>query len=123
MGGYEVKGLRQAVRALQKAGADASDLTELMYAIGEMVVRATQPPIGPTRRLAGSVRAGRSKNKAVVRAGGARVPYAGPIHFGWPARNIKPQPFLTKTAEEKQPEAVRMIDQGMGDLLRKNGLK
>jgi len=38
-----------------------------------------------------------------VQAGRASVPYAGPIHWGWPARNIEPQPFLTDAAVATEP--------------------
>jgi hypothetical protein len=30
------------------------------------------------------------------------VPYAGPIHWGWPARHIKAQPWLADTAASTQ---------------------
>jgi hypothetical protein len=39
----------------------------------------------------------------VVSAGGARLPYAGPIHWGWPSRGIAAQPFIAATAQDTQP--------------------
>ena len=53
--------------------------------------------------LAGSVRGNQAKTMAAVRAGGARVPYAGPIHWGWPRRNIAAQPFLVDAAHVTEP--------------------
>ena len=38
--------------------------------------------------------------------GRASVPYAGAIHWGWPARNIRAQPFLTNAAASTEPTWV-----------------
>lgn len=115
------EGLSKAIRAMEKAGADSQDLKQLMYDIGMIVVRAAQPPV-LTGRLQASIRAGRGKTKAVVRAGGARVPYAGVIHYGWPARDIAPQPFLLDALQRKRGEAFQKIESGIEDVLRKNNL-
>ncbi|MGO1048802.1 HK97 gp10 family phage protein [Crossiella sp. CA198] len=49
-----------------------------------------------TGRLAASVRGTASESKAYVMAGtSARVPYAGPIHFGVPASRIRPPRNIT----------------------------
>jgi hypothetical protein len=34
------------------------------------------------------------------------APYAGPIHWGWRARNIKPNPFLIRGAEATVDEWI-----------------
>lgn len=117
-----VEGLGRTLRALSKAGADAEDMRNLMHAIGNMVIQAAHPPIGPTGRLSGSLRAGKGKTKAVVRAGGARAKYAGVIHYGWPARNIRPNPFLTRAVQATRGTAVSMLDDGLADILRNNDL-
>ena len=36
-------------------------------------------------------------------AGGASLPYAGPIHWGWPARRIEAQPFIADAAQATEP--------------------
>ena len=115
------EGFAKAVRALEKAGADSTDMKQLMYEIGMLVVRASQPPV-LSGRLASSIRAGRGKTKAVVRAGGARVPYAGVIHYGYPARNIEPQPFLLEALQDKRGDAFKKLQDGIDDILRKNNL-
>jgi hypothetical protein len=62
---------------------------------------------GPRRR-SGPRRTGRwpprcagsgTQTAAIVRAGRAAVPYAGPIHWGWRARHIKAQPWLYDAIE------------------------
>lgn len=117
-----IEGLGQTLRKLSKAGADATDMKDLMHSIGMLVVNAASPPVGATGKLAGSLRAGRGKTKAVVRAGGARVPYAGVIHYGWPARNIAPNPFITDALRKQQGAAFSMLEDGIQAILRKNDL-
>lgn len=115
------QGLARTARALEKAGADSTDMKQLMHDIGMIVVRASQPPV-LTGRLASSLRAGRGKTKAVVRAGGARVPYAPVIHYGWSTRNIEPQPFLLTALQRKRGDVFNELDDGITDILRKNNL-
>ncbi len=116
-----VTGLRQTVRQLSKAGADAEDLKDLMHHLGTLVVRAANPP-ALTGALTGTIRAGRGKTKAVVRAGGAKAKYAGVIHYGWPARNIAPRPFLTEALNRERPDILQALDEGISDLLKKHHL-
>jgi len=61
-------------------------------------------PVGETGRLLGSIGARAGETWAEVKAGGASVPYAGPIHWGWPDRNIAPHKFIYKAADESQAE-------------------
>lgn len=116
-----VEGLSKTVRQLSKAGASAEDLKELMHSIGQLVVDASDVPT-VSGRLAATVRAGRGKTKAVVRAGGARAPYAGVRHYGWPARGIAPAPFLTDALDRRRSAILAALDQGIGDLLAKHDL-
>lgn len=120
-GAVRVDGLRELNRALSKAQADAGDQKELMHELGMLVVRGAQPPV-LNGVLETTIRAGRGKTKAVVRAGGARAPYAGVQHYGWPAHNIEPQPFLLNSLTSHTAEIVERLDKGMGEILKKNGL-
>lgn len=85
---------------MKKAGVDLTELKATNAKVAGIVATRGrgEAPVGPTGRLAGSVRPGATKTMAVVRAGYARVPYAGPIHWGWPKRNIEAQPFLSEAA-------------------------
>ena len=119
--GVRVKGLKKTLRHLEKAGADAEDMRDLMHKLGKIVADAAQPP-SASGTLADTIRPGRGKTKAVVRAGGAKAPYAGVIHYGWPARNIAPQPFLTDALRAKRAEVFRALDRGIADILSANAL-
>ena len=52
-------------------------------------------------------------------AGRKAVPYAGPIHFGWPARNIEPQPFLYDALDDKADEVAHLYGLGIEVLVDK----
>lgn len=99
-----VEGARQLRRALSRAGDDLADLRDANAQAAAVASRAGAAR-APRRSgtLAASVRPGATKTQAVIRAGGARVPYAGPIHWGWPARHIAPQPFLSEGAQATEP--------------------
>lgn len=116
-----VRGLNRTLRALSRAGADAQDMKDLMHALGEMVVSAAQVPT-LSGRLAGTLRAGRGKTKAVIRAGGARAPYAGVIHYGNPAHAIASHPFLVDALRRERTNVLTAFDAGIADLLKKNDL-
>jgi hypothetical protein len=76
-------------------GVDVADLKAAHAAIAQLVVTRALPN-APRRSgaLAASVRGAGQAGAAVVRAGRASVPYANPIHWGWPSRHITAQPFL-----------------------------
>lgn len=50
------------------------------------------------------VRTGKLRASGIVLEGAVQftVAYAAPIHWGWRARNISPQPFLTQGIEASQ---------------------
>lgn len=125
-GGLQIRitGLSKTLKAMEAAGTDAESMRDLMHAIGMIVVGAARPrtPV-LTGSLAGTLRAGRGKTKAVARAGRASVPYAGPIHYGWPRRNISPQPFLVAAFQSQRGQVFQALDDGIGALLEKNQLK
>lgn len=119
----EVKGLSETLKALDMAGADAKDMRELMHSTGNIVVRAAMA-LAPVEsgRMVSTLRAGRGKTKAVVRAGNMRLPYTGVVHYGNPRRGSKASMFLVKALESKRGEALSHIEQGLKELLRKNRL-
>lgn len=97
-------GLRQFRRDLKRMGGNMADLKSAAAAAGE-IVAAEARRRAPKRsgRLAASVRTAKAAGGVAVRVGGARAPYAGPIHWGWPARKIQSQPFVTDAAHATEP--------------------
>lgn len=90
----EVDGLRKLRAGLKAAGLTVDDLKAAHAEVARTVVAAAQARVPRrTGRLASSLRGSGQAGAAVVRAGAAAVPYAGPIHWGWPSRHITAQPF------------------------------
>ena len=114
--------MRELNKALVQAAEDSKDLSKLMHDSGMIVVRAAKPP-RRTGNLANSLRAGRGKTKAVVRAGdNGSIPYGRVIEYGWEARGISPTLFLNKARAEKANEIERAVYGGIDDIIRKNKL-
>lgn len=121
--GFRVEGLTQVVRALQGLGLEVDDLKAAFSKIADEGARVASGFVrSRTGRLAGDVRGNRAKSKAVVTAGRASVPYAGPINYGWPARNIAPQAFMQKADEQMQPKALRLLEDEINSQIRRKGL-
>lgn len=118
--GIEVEGGPQLRRAFRKLGDRAEDLTALHGDIGEMVADTAEtlvPVMSGTLR--DSIRSSKRKTGATVLAGRRSVPYAGPIHFGWRARNIEPQPFLYDALDSRRQDVAKRYADGIGDLVER----
>lgn len=105
----QVEGLARLNRTLTKFGTDMQNLKAAHVRVAQYVIAAAKPT-APRRtgRLAGDMRAANTKNKAAVYVGRASIPYAGPIHYGWPARNITAQPWLLTTIHNTEPAWLSM---------------
>jgi hypothetical protein len=115
----KVDGLRRLRADLRKMGEDTQDLKDANAAVAALVASAAavRAPRGKTGRLAGSGRGNRAVGKATVTFGGAAVPYAGPIHWGWPARNIKAQPWLYDAAVASQNQWTGQYARALQDII------
>lgn len=101
--GVRVEGARAFRKALKDAGDDLTQVKEA-HADAAAIVAHAAIAIAPrvTGKLAGGVRSSGSASAATIRAGGARLPYAAPIHWGWPRRGIKAQPFISTAAQSTE---------------------
>ena len=87
---------------------------------GEIIAVAAKP-LAPnlTGRLSSTIVSAPTQRQGRVRIGrGQSVPYAGPIHFGWPARRIKPQPFIYEALDGRRDEVLKVYEQRMDQLIR-----
>lgn len=115
-----VKGLREVVRSFDAYAGAVDDLKEANSKIGAVVAqtaKATAPY--ESGSLAGSIRQNRAKQKIQIKAGGARVPYAGVIEYGWPLRNIEAQPYLRRAAWDKREYVKEQYSANLQSLSRK----
>jgi hypothetical protein len=120
----DVVGLREVQRDLRKLGDDTkTEMKDTHKAAAEVVVLGAKRLVPyRTGALANSIRALASNTSGRVRAGSASVPYAGPIHFGWPARRIAPQPFIYDAMDQRVDEIRGLYDQRINELIEKYDL-
>jgi hypothetical protein len=121
--GFKVQGLTQVVRALDQFGVEVEDLKDAFSSIaaeGAQVAAQYAPHV--SGRLASDVRGNRAKSKAVVTAGRASVPYAGPINYGWPARSITGAGFMQKASDVMEPVAIVRLEAEINHIIRVKGL-
>lgn len=85
----EAEGINELQRDLKKAGAEADDFKAAHKEIGDLVASEGRREV-PVRSgaLRASTRGESTTRTAIVASGNAGVPYAGPIHFGWPTRGL-----------------------------------
>jgi hypothetical protein len=121
--GFRVEGLTAVVRGLQALGAEVEDLKAAFSAIAaEGAEKAAGFAPKRSGRLAGNVRGNRAKSKAVVAAGGATVPYAGAINYGWPRHGIQASGFMQKADQAMEPVAINRLEEEINRQIRQRGL-
>ena len=116
-------GVKELRRELRRMGDDLEDLKALNLTVATMVAeRAKDIVPRRTGNLADTIRPAGTKTAGRVRAGFKRVPYAGVIHFGFPARRIQPQPFLYDALDQRRGEVFDAYFKGIKKIQRKAGL-
>lgn len=102
---YRLEGLREFQKTCRKAGLDMDEFARAGERAGQIVASAGlfHVPI-VSGNLASTIRPSRQKARVVVSAGSSAVPYANPIHWGWPAHNIRANPFLSDAARQTEPQ-------------------
>ncbi len=126
-------GMRELRKNLSMLDDDFEDLKELHLDLARMVADRAEALV-PVRtgRLKETIRAAGTKTAGRVRAGFARVPHAGPIHFGWSTRPndalgwrggpIEPSPFLYDALDQRYNQVFEAYFRGVKEIQRKAGL-
>ncbi len=122
MAGYTVtiKGVNEVIRSFKQYAGAADDLKDANASIGAKVAttaKATAP--FQTGRLSGTIRPNRALKRVQIKAGGAAVPYAGVIEYGWPARQIDAQPYLRRAAWDNREYVKEQYSQNLQAIARK----
>lgn len=114
----EVEGGRELRAALKGIEGGIKDLkathAKIAHAVSPVAQREAPHVSGA---LAASIRGTGTASAAIVRAGGSKVPYGGPIHWGWPARNIMPNPFLANAGKSTEPAWVKVYESDIQRLM------
>jgi hypothetical protein len=125
MGGQlEIEGLRDVQKAMKNFSDDSrNDMKETHRKAGQLVVdgAARLVPVRSGALLA-SLRSAPTQRQGKVRLGSAAVPYAGPIHFGWPARHIQPNPFIYEVLDGRRQEVYALYAERISELVVKYNL-
>ncbi len=133
--GISVENLSLTVKAMKELGASREVLTEPGYQGALILIRQAKSLVPvKTGALSASMRPRRIQRGGSVQAGGKRVPYANPIHWGWLVvsnahrgklkpgtyRGIKPQPFFSEalgyTRDEILQNYERLMQQTIDNL-------
>ena len=124
----ELVGYRQLKKELRQLGDEAvASLKQTNKEAADLVADTARPDI-PVRsgRLKGTLRTTGTMRGGVVRMGRKAVPYAGPIHFGWPNRPnqakgwrggpIAPNPFLYEAMDERVQDVMDLYSKYLESL-------
>lgn len=111
-GQVRIDGGKELRRSLKKAGDDLSDLkTTHAYAAAIAAEASAQLAPARTGRLRITVRSAGTKTAGIIRAGNnTKVPYAGPIHWGWFKRHIAANPFISRGAQNSEGRWIRVYE-------------
>jgi hypothetical protein len=124
-GGVKIEGLSKVRKAFKDLSDDidyrAQEFLPVNKAIAAQVASDARGYV-PIRSgdLSATIRDAATKTSAKVRVGyKASVQYAGPIHFGWPARRIKPQPFVYEAIDRRRGEIKDRYEKLVKNLIEK----
>jgi hypothetical protein len=120
-GKAQIDGLRETQKALKALGdSTKKELKSTHLEAAQIVVNgALRTAPVRTGALASSMRAAATMTSGKVRVGNAAVPYAGAIHFGWPARRIKPQPFIYDSLDGRRNAVAQLYAARLDELTRR----
>ena len=115
LGASDAEIQKATIKSAKKVLVDAKSRANFRYA-GKYQKR--------TGRLLDSLKVVSRRNHASIRGGGAKVPYANAIHWGWfydkknfVYKNIKPNPFLSRALGYNREEIIKDYERVMNDLL------
>lgn len=120
----KLTGLKEVRKALKQYGDETKTaLKPANLAAAKVVIEAANYTIPvKTGTLKATMRPLATNKSGKVRVGNAKVEYAGPIHFGWPARLIKPQPFIYEALDKRISEVIAVYNKAIDQLGEKYDL-
>lgn len=117
--GIKIEGLNALARQLKELSAEAVvELKALNLAAAEDIAQAARDrtPVD-TGMLQDSIKAHATARRGTVTVGGTGIPYAAVIHFGWPAHNISPAPFLYEALDTRREAVFATYDSAVNALV------
>jgi hypothetical protein len=142
-GPARIPGADKLIRDLTAMGTDRKTISEASKKAGDIVLNAAlhkakfkhgagykhvYPHQRGTGRLLKSLRVVSYGATVKIRGGGAKVPYANPIHWGWfydknnfIKKRITPNPFLAKALDYNREKILETYKTSLERLLKENG--
>ncbi|MFM9573397.1 hypothetical protein ACKI1I_25415 [Streptomyces turgidiscabies] len=112
-----IEGLGHVVESLEGFSVKASDLQNAFQRIAGTIDRSAHGLVPKlSGRLAASIKPSKAKSKATVRAGSARIPYAGVQNYG-NYHNIEAKHFMNKALEQNEARSVTEIERELDRLI------
>jgi len=116
----EVEGIKNLARTFRQVGNEGA--RDMLLAANREAAEAVEITARPnivrrTGRLAATLRSTGTAKGGVVMLGKAKVPYAGPIHFGWPKRGIRPRPWLYEAMDRRHDDIQTLYLRRLDELL------
>lgn len=127
-GGIKIEGLSKVQRSLRQLEGDLDlvkgEFLDTNKKVAAIVIEGSKKFVPVlSGALAQSIRDASTKKSAKVRVGDkSNVPYAGPIHFGWPARRIKPQAFIYDAIDPRRNEIAQQYAERLTQIRNKYDL-
>lgn len=121
-GVIRVDGVKELRRTLKAAGADMNDFTVINRAAAAIVapIAVSRAPQGPgvNGHISQTVRIGATRTAGIIRVGNnTKFRYGGPIHWGWPAHNIQPNPWVTEAARDTEGQWIEKYVAGLDHIV------
>lgn len=93
---------------MKAAAASLEDLRPVNEQVAQTIApEASGRAPRRTGRLAASLRATGTNREARI---SSDLVYANPIHFGWPAHNIRAHPFITETIDTRREDVANAYE-------------
>jgi hypothetical protein len=139
-GGIKVIGLDDTIKALQAIGTPTRAISQAGVESARLVAREANTLV-PRRSglLASTIKIARTKHGSAVKAGGPKVVYANPIHWGWARdwkspqalrtkskvikRGIEPQPFLSDALGYNRQQVIDIYRKNLNQLIEQETAK
>jgi phage gpG-like protein len=115
-GGVAVDGGESLRGGLAAARRDLERMRDTHAAIARLIAgRAAAAAPRRSGRLAAGIAASANDHSSII--GAAGVAYAGVVHWGWPARHIAGDPFITRAAQACEPQWTDLYRDGLQTVL------
>jgi hypothetical protein len=131
--GVKVADLNKLTRKLKQYEGAVEDLKAAHKSAADLVAAAARPLVPRrTGTLAGTLRTSGTTRGGRVAAGRKSVPYAGPVHFGWPSRPnpakgwrggpIRPNPFIYDALDRRRAEVEGQFERYLLEVQKRYNL-